>query len=43
VAGSLDLLRVWFLQAKGLEVVRMVGLVYGDLRVPTAMATSKLC
>jgi hypothetical protein len=41
--GSLDLLRVRFLQAKGVEVVRMVGLIYGDLQVPMAMATSKLC
>jgi hypothetical protein len=41
--GSLNLLRVQFLQEKWLEVVRVVGLVYGDLRVLTAMATSKLC
>jgi hypothetical protein len=42
-AGSLNLLRVRFLQEKGLEVVRVAGLDYGDLRVPTVMATSRLC
>jgi hypothetical protein len=41
--GSLDLLRVRFLQEKGLEVVRMVGRVYGELRVPTAMVSLSLC
>jgi hypothetical protein len=42
VADSLDLLRVRFPQERGLKMVRMVGLVYGDLRVPMAMAMSKL-
>jgi hypothetical protein len=43
VVDSLDLLCVRFLQERGLEMVRMVGLVYGDLRVLTAMVTCKLC
>jgi hypothetical protein len=43
VADSLDLLRVRFLQERGLEMVRMVGRVYGELRVPVAMALLSLC